>query len=256
MFEWQELTLFLYIAARVSGFVLFNPLLGRNSIPTIVRSGFILVLAFFISSVTNATVAVPPNTVVFGVRLLLEMAIGYVLGMVMQFFLFIPQMTGLVIDTQMGLTMNQIYDAGSQANLSVTAVFLNAMMILLFFAANGHHTLIRIFASSGDLIPYGTMALNYTTLTEAMLELFISCVLLAVKMSMPIIAAELLGQLGMGVLMKAIPQINVFTINIELKVIIGLVLLLVLLSPFSEFFLQLELEMLNKMQAMLQLLGA
>ena len=176
--------------------------------------------------------------------------------MVMQFFLFIPQMTGLVVDTQMGLTMNQIYDAGSQANLSVTAVFLNAMMILLFFAANGHHTLIRIFVSSGDLIPYGTLALNYTTLTEAMLELFISCIILAVKMSMPIIAAELLGQLGMGVLMKAIPQINVFTINIELKVIIGLVLLLVLLSPFSEFFLQLELEMLNKMQAMLQLLGA
>ena len=256
MFEWQELTLFLYIAARVSGFVLFNPLLGRNSIPTIVRSGFILVLAFFILSVTRQTIAVPASTVVFGVRLLLELAIGYVLGMVMQFFLFIPQMTGLVVDTQMGLTMNQIYDAGSHANLSVTAVFLNAMMILLFFAANGHHTLMRIFVSSGDLIPYGTMALNYSTVTEAMLELFISCVILAVKMSMPIIAAELLGQLGMGVLMKAIPQINVFTINIELKVIVGLVLLLVLLSPFSEFFLQLELEMLNKMQGMLQLLGA
>ena len=256
MFEWQELTLFLYITARVSGFVLFNPLLGRNSVPAIVRTGFILVLAFFISSVTNQTVDVPPSTVVFGVRLLLEMAIGYVLGAVMQFFLFIPQMTGLVVDTQMGLTMNQIYDAGSQTNLSVTAVFLNAMMILLFFAANGHHTLMRIFISSGDLIPFGTMAMNYTTLTEAMLELFISCVILSVKMSMPIIAAELLGQLGMGVLMKAIPQINVFTINIELKVIIGLVLLLVLLSPFSEFFLQLEMEMLNKMQEMLQLLGA
>ena len=256
MFEWQELTLFLYITARVSGFVLFNPILGRNSIPAIVRTGFILVLAFFISSVTHATVAVPPSTVVFGVRLLLELAIGYVLGMVMQFFFFIPQMTGLVVDTQMGLTMNQIYDAGSQANLSVSAVFLNAMMILLFFAANGHHTLMRIFVSSADLIPFGAMALNYTTMVEAMLELFISCIVLAVKMSMPIIAAELLGQLGMGVLMKAIPQINVFTINIELKVIIGLVLLLVLLSPFSEFFLQMELEMLNKMQGMLQLLGA
>ena len=256
MFEWQELTLFLYITARVSGFVLFNPILGRNSIPAIVRTGFILVLAFFISSVTHATVATPPSTVVFGVRLLLELAIGYVLGMVMQFFFFIPQMTGLVVDTQMGLTMNQIYDAGSQANLSVSAVFLNAMMILLFFAANGHHTLMRIFVSSADLIPFGTMALNYTTLVEDMLELFISCIVLAVKMSMPIIAAELLGQLGMGVLMKAIPQINVFTINIELKVIIGLVLLLVLLSPFSEFFLQMELEMLNKMQGMLQLLGA
>ena len=256
MFEWQELTLFLYILARVSGFVLFNPLLGRTTIPSIVRAGFILVLAFFISSITQQTVAEPTSTVVFALKLLLEMAIGFVLGMVMQFFLYIPQMTGLVIDTQMGLTMNQIYDAGAQANLSVTSIFLNTMMLLLFFVANGHHTLMRIFVNSAELIPFGTMTMNYTTLTEAMLQLFISCTILSVKLSMPIIAAELLGQLGMGVLMKAIPQINVFTINIELKVIIGLVLLLVLLSPFSEFFLQLELEMLNSMQEMLQLLGA
>lgn len=255
MFEWQELTLFLYIVARVSGFVLFNPVLGRRTIPSFVRAGFILVLAFFIASITGQTVEAPPNTVAFGVKLLLEMAIGFVLGTMMQFFFFVPQMAGFLIDTQMGLTMNQIYDAGSQANLSVTAIFLNIMMTLLFFAANGHHTLMRLFVSSADLIPYGAMTLNYTTLAEAMLELFISCVILAVKMSMPIIAAELLGQIGMGMLMKAIPQINVFTINIELKVIIGLMLLLVLLSPLSEFLLQLELDMLNKMQDMLRLLG-
>mgnify|MGYP003296331002 FL=1 len=78
MFEWQELTLFLYIVARVSGFVLFNPLLGRTNIPAIVRTGFILVLAFFVASVTHAAVEVPPSTVVFGVRLLLELAVGYV----------------------------------------------------------------------------------------------------------------------------------------------------------------------------------
>ena len=255
MIDWRELTLFIYIVARVSGFVLFSPLLGRNSIPALVRSGFILVLAVFTASITAQSVAEPANITMLGLRVLLELFIGFVLGMVMHFFFFIPQMTGLVADPQMGLTMNQIYDAGAQANLSVTAVFLNTLMILLFFAANGHHTLMRIIVSSGDLIPYGTLKMNYTTLTEAMLELFISCIVLAVKMSMPIIAAELLGQLGMGVLMKAIPQINVFTINIELKVIIGLVLLLVLLSPFSEFFLELELEMLSQMQGILRLLG-
>jgi flagellar biosynthetic protein FliR len=70
---------------------------------------------------------------------------------------------------------------------------------------------------------------------------------------MPILAAELLGQLGMGVLMKAIPQINVFSINIELKVIIGLVLLLLLISPYSEFFLQIEMDMLNSLRELLTL---
>ena len=64
---------------------------------------------------------------------------------------------------------------------------------------------------------------------------------------------ELLGQVGMGVLMKAIPQINVFSINIELKVLIGLILLLLLISPFSEFLLQAELTMFDRLRELLAL---
>ena len=60
----------------------------------------------------------------------------------------------------------------------------------------------------------------------------------------------------MGVLMKAIPQINVFSINIELKVLIGLILLLLLLAPVSEFLLQAEMTMLNSLEQVLKLTGS
>ena len=59
----------------------------------------------------------------------------------------------------------------------------------------------------------------------------------------------------MGILMKVIPQINVFAINIELKVIIGLVLLLLLLTPFSEFLLRAESDMLLEIQRLLAGMG-
>jgi flagellar biosynthetic protein FliR len=88
-----------------------------------------------------------------------------------------------------------------------------------------------------------------------MLTLFAECTILAVKLCMPILAAEMIGQLGMGVLMKVIPQINVFSINIELKVIIGLVLLLTLITPFSEFLLDLERDMLQDLTAILRMSG-
>ena len=78
---------------------------------------------------------------------------------------------------------------------------------------------------------------------------------MAIKLSMPILAAELLGQVGMGILMKVIPQINVFAINIELKVIIGLGLLLVLLAPISEYLLRAENQMLAALQRMLTGMG-
>ena len=69
-------------------------------------------------------------------------------------------------------------------------------------------------------------------------------------------AAELLGELGMGILMKAIPQINAFVINIELKVIIGLLLLFVFLTPINEFLLEVEGDMLTALGRILEIISA
>ena len=252
MVDWAELTLFLYILARMSGFVLFSPILGRRGIPGMVKGGIILVLAVFVAGVLGPTeVTVPVGVVDLSLNLLREMGAGFLLGMCMQFFFYIPQLAGEVIDTQMGMTMNQIYDAGSQANMSVTGVLFNILMMLLFFAANGHHTLLRIMLTSGDIVPYGAFAFPEAAF-DAMLLLFVECTLLAVKLCMPVLTAEIVSQLGMGILM--IPQINVFAINIEIKIIIGLVLIFMLIVPCSEFLLEVEMEMLDSLQQLLALM--
>jgi flagellar biosynthetic protein FliR len=255
MLNWQELTLFLYIFARMSGFVLFHPIFGRANVPGTFRGGFIMALSVFTAAITRQTVTVPPGIMAFSLRIFLELFLGFVLSMVVQFFFYIPQFAGTIIDSQMGITMNQVYDAGSHANLSTTAQLLNALMILLFFAANGHHTLLRIIVDSGNCVPYGGVETNISVLVSAMLNLFIDCTLLAVKLCMPILAAELVGELGMGILMKAIPQINVFSINIELKMLVGLIALLFLISPFSEFFLQIERDMLGQLDRVLRMMS-
>ena len=59
----------------------------------------------------------------------------------------------------------------------------------------------------------------------------------------------------MGILMKVIPQINVFAINIELKVIVGLVMVMLLMNPFSDFLLNAEAEMLLTLQRILPLMS-
>lgn len=254
MIDWGELTLFVYILARMSGFVLFNPLLGRQNIPAVFRSGFILVLSVFVYSVTAMKAPVPGGVVEMAFRILMELALGYVLGIAINFFFYIPQMAGFAIDTQMGMTMNQVYDAGAQANLSVSSVLLNTLMTLLFFAANGHLTLLRIMMTSQEVVAFGAVSFG-SNVINALLELFIQCTILAVKLCMPILGAELIGQLGMGILMKVIPQINVFSINIELKVIIGLALLLMLIAPFSEFLLGVERDMLESLSVLLSMAG-
>ena len=230
MFDWPELTLFLFVSARVGGFVLFNPILGRTNIPAAFRTGMAMVLSVFVTSVTEQQPPTPSGTAEFMVLMLLEIAIGFLLGMAVNFFFYIPQLAGSMIDTQMGMTMNQMYDAGSSANMSVTGQILNVLMILLFFAGGGHLTLLRLFLTSEQIVPFGQVSIGLPAY-NLMLELFVECTVLAVKLCMPVLAAELIAQVGMGVLMKVIPQINVFAINIELKVIVGLGLLLVLTIP-------------------------
>jgi len=244
MVDWTELTLFIFIIARMSGFVLFNPILSRTGLPTTFRAGLILVLSISVLSAVPAPPEVPSSVLVMMIQIILEMALGFLVGMVMQFFFYVPQLAGDIIDMQMGLSMNQAYDPGSQANMTVTGRLINTLMILLFFVENGHHTLLRILITSGDIIPYGSAAISNGAASAA-LELFLECTVFAVKMSLPILAAELVGQIGMGVLMKVIPQINVFAINIDLKVLIGLVLVIMLMAPFSEYLLQMEVHMLN-----------
>ncbi len=254
MVDWAQLYLFELIFMRMSGFLLFNPLLGRSNLPAMVKTGMALVLSILVFGTAGTGVPQPDTLVELAFRLLLELGIGLVLGFVMRVVFSVVQIGGEVIDTQMGMTMAQIYDASSQANLSVTASLLNILLILDFFAENGHYTLMRLLTTSGELVPYGAAALG-DGVYAYVIELFLGCMLLAVKLAMPILAAELLGEVGMGVLMKAIPQINAFVINIELKVIIGLLLFFLLLTPINEFLLELESGMLSELGRILRLIG-
>lgn len=252
--DWNALTLFLMITGRMTGFVAFNPILGRRSIPAMVKAGLILLLSLSVFAAAPVDLEAPNNMLVLVFTFLMEMFLGFALGLVINFFFYIPVMAGSVADMQMGLSMASTYDPASGIQVTVTSTMLNILMTLLFFTANGHITLIRIFMNSGLVVPFGSVALG-EHFFGAMIQVFLDCTILGIKLCMPILAAEMMGQVGMGILMKAIPQINVFVINIELKVIVGLCMILVLLAPFSDFLLNAETEMLLTIQRMLPLMS-
>ena len=248
MLDWDRLTLFLYITVRMAGFILFTPFFGRSNVPNTFKAGFTLVLAVTASGIyTGEVLPMPVTLMEFAVRLILELGVGFLVGVVMNLFLFVPSYAGHIMDEQMGMAMAQTYDPSFQGQATPASNVLNIFSILIFFSANGHHTLLRLMLDSGGVVPFGTAALG-SEAAEKLAALFIDCTLLSMKLCLPILGAELMGQVGMGVLMKAIPQINVFAINIELKVIIGLAMLYFLLAPISEFLLTMENTMLLEVE--------
>lgn len=252
--DWGVLTLFLLILMRMSGFVMVNPLFGIANIPNQVKAGLILIFGIVTFSLEGGSVPVPQANIQLVLMLLMEFFLGAMLSAIMNFFFSIPAFAGSLIDTQMGLSMGQTYDPTTKTNVTVSALLLNILMTMIFFANNGHHTLFRIFMTSSDLVPYGSYWFGENVLNAAAL-LFCECILLGVKLVMPILAAELLCQVGMGVLMKAIPQINVFAINIDLKIIIGLGLMALFLESISYYLLEIEVMMLDQLTQWLSLAG-
>jgi flagellar biosynthetic protein FliR len=84
------------------------------------------------------------------------------------------------------------------------------------------------------MVPYGQMALG-PDISMTIIDLFCQCTVLAVKFALPVIAVEMVVEMGIGIIMKAVPQINVFVVNLQAKLFIGIVILVLLFVPFSNF---------------------
>ena len=91
-------------------------------------------------------------------------------------------------------------------------------------------------------------------ITGSLLQAFSECVVLGIKFAFPVLAAEFLVEIGVGILNKIVPQINVFVINIQLKVIVGLGLLVLLISPIGEYLSNLVTVMVKAIQEILTFL--
>lgn len=234
MFEMNNILLFSLIAMRISGFILFNPILGRRNIPAIVKAGIILVLSYIVIAQDTSDTVEAENTIVYAVLLLKEFGVGLVIGTITNLFLYIIILSGEVMDLQLGLSMSKIYDAQSNISLSLTSTFFNILFMLLFFSSNAHLALIRLLLNSGEIVPYGGVVFD-KVISSAIITIFCDCTVLALKFAMPILAAEIITEIGVGIMMKAIPQIDVFSVNIQAKVILGLILLLILFTPMSDF---------------------
>ena len=229
-----QLTLFSLILMRMSGFVLMNPILGRNNIPARVKAGLIFVLALTVYSSSMEDAFEIVSTVEFAFLLLKEFAAGYVVGYVMHLFFFIVSFAGYIIDYQMGLSMATVYDPQSNAQMPVTGCLLQTWLILLFFAVDGHLALMRILLTSAEIVPYGGIVVT-EGLALRIIDIFLECVEMGLRLAIPMIAAEFLVEMGVGILNKVVPQISIFVINIQMKLIVGMGLLVLLFAPTGEF---------------------
>lgn len=227
-------TLLLLIFMRMSGCVLFNPILGRRNLPVPVRVGLSLMLAVFTYPLVPQQSLRITSVLAMAFACMKELLVGFVVGFVIEMFLSVIVMGGEQIDMQVGISMSRIYDPQSNLAMPLSASVINAMVLMIFFASNSHLTLIRIFVRLGAAVPYGDRLLSANVFGN-LVSMFSLMLMYAAQLALPMIAVQMIVQVGVGLMMRAVPQIDIFTIEIQLRLIMGFVTILVLVPPLSDF---------------------
>mgnify|MGYP001022560061 CR=1 FL=1 len=221
-------TLLMLIFLRMTGCIFFNPILGRRNLPNIIKIGLTLMLTLF-------TYRLTPDRSIHIVSGLKELLIGFLAGYIIQLFLSVFVMGGEMSDLQVGIAMSKIYDPQSDISMPLSASVINAMYLLMFFATNAHLTLIEVFVKLGAVVPYGDGLVLKANLFGGLVALFEQILVYAVQLSLPMVAVQIIGEIGTGLMMRAVPQIDVFTVEIQIKILLGFFMMIVFVPPYAAF---------------------
>jgi len=231
----QSLEYFILLFFRVTALVVSSPIFGRKTLPNALKIALCLVIAYIVFSAYPAAPSIQYGGI-FGYALLciMELLFGLVLGYVTTLFFSVVQTAGHVIDMQMGFGMVNVFDVQNNVSMPVSGSLLNIVLLVTFFSVNGHLQLVRILIGTFEVIPVGSVVLS-AKLGLVALEVFALAFVLAANVAMPMIAAGLLSELLMGIIVRTVPQVNMFVVGIPLKIILGFLVLLMVLPFYVSF---------------------
>ncbi len=222
------------VLARVTGIFSFNPIFSRRGVPNVAKAGASFVLALVMTIAGDYSYyRIPAGLLPFVFDFAKELLVGAILGLFTNLMIQAFGLAGDVVDMQIGLSMGKAYDP-TYGNAGVTTQFYSHWFMLYFFSVGAHESYIRLFAASYEHIPLGFTTFNLNML-YVLPRFFQSVLELGLKLSMPIIITELVTEFCVGVLMKAVPTIHVFVLNIQLKMLVGFVVLAASCGVVGEF---------------------
>lgn len=243
-----EMPAYMLVFARMAGMLGINPIFSRKNVPAILRSGLILLLTLLIAP----GIELQKDFIGFDLALGLiqELLVGLVCGYVFQVFYYMLLLAGDLMDMHFGMSMAKVFDPGTNIQMSISGNILNILFMLYIFASNSHLLLIKIFATSFQIVPAGMFVFSPETVGFT-INLFIQIFSLSLRLILPFIVVEFIMDMSMGILMKLIPQIHVFVINIQFKMLLALLMLLMFAVPMGDFLDKYMNLMFEKMQQVL-----
>lgn len=222
---------------RCLGVVAGMPVLGDRSTPKRVKLLLGLLLAILLAPAIQAG-GWSPTPLDWGPlawRAMTETLFGLLLGFVAQLPIWAAQLAGQLVGFQMGFGIVSVIDPNSGDQQSVIAGLQQQAALILFLVLGGHHIVLESMARGLTLLPPGSVHLT-PQLMDRGIRLSGELLVVGVRMGAPILAALFLTEVGLGVIARTVPQMNIFIVGFPLKIGVGIVMLGLALPSFALLF--------------------
>lgn len=226
---------FLWPFFRITAFFLVAPLFSANFVPTRVRLALGITTTIVIAPMLPAPPAIDPISLAAAVLIAQQLVIGIALGLVMQFFFQVFIFGMQLVAMQMALGFAAVADPVNGVNTTVVAQYFLMLVMLIFIAGNGHLAMIEVFMESFRTMPIGGAGFGASeslSMAYAGSWIFLSGLLLA----LPAVTALLVMNVLFGVMTRAAPQLNVFSLGFPVSMMFGMFLIWATMSDFMPRF--------------------
>lgn len=253
MINLNSIPVFFLILVRVLAFFVSLPLFSYKTIPMPFKIGFSFFLTFIMFYTVDASIAFDE---LYLFLLLKEAIVGLLIGLIAYIILSAIQIAGGFIDFQMGFAIANVIDPQTGAQSPLTGQYFYIIALLFLLSVNGHHLLIDGIFYSYQFIPIDAFVpFQDGSIVDFVIDSFNKMFIIAFQMAIPLVGCLFLVDVALGIIARAVPQLNVFVVGLPLKIFVSFVAILFFLSLYISLVRTLFETMFEMMQGLMQLFG-
>lgn len=221
-FTYTDLEFFLLILVRVTCFVYIAPFFSMTNTPRNVRIALSIFIAVLLYQVIPGQELEYQTVIGYAILVLKEAVTGLLIGFGANICTNIVSFAGHIADMEMGLSMASMMDPTTKQSTTISGVYYNYMVMLILFISGMHRYLLKALAETYTLIPVNGAIFDADALLGSMLQFMADYIIIGFRICLPVFAVMVILNAVLGVLAKVSPQLNMFAVGIQMKVLVGI----------------------------------
>lgn len=224
-FSYADLEYFLLILVRITCFVYSAPFFSINGVPRRVKVGFSIFLSYLVYAAVDHNEVVYSTVLGYAIVVMKEALTGFLIGWGAQICTTVTSFAGSISDMEIGISMVSLMDPTTRQQTTFTGVFYQYVFTLYMLITGLYQYLLRALIDSFTLIPINGAIFKTESLLESVVMFLGDYITIGFRIILPIFCTMILLNAILGVLAKVSPQLNMFAVGMQLKVLVGLVII-------------------------------